>query len=172
MKLRAADLRQLEEMGATTHRVNLRAHLPAGPEPRPVIQFPVVGWRKLVAAFVIPERAVPWSVPPEIHRKADRLTEWQATVSAAALEAMGNREPWEGPYEFKALFEIKRFGSMPDAINLAKGAEDALQKWAIGNDEMGRHIDVWYDPDAEVNRASIEVWALEMGTQNMPEEPA
>jgi Holliday junction resolvase RusA-like endonuclease len=82
---------------------------------------------------------------------------WKAQISDAAVEAMGEREPLNGPLELTLTFYIRRpkshFGSgkksqtlkesaparpivRPDVLKYARAVEDALSKICYGDDSQ------------------------------------
>lgn len=167
MKLRAADLRSLEAMGGKSLGINLRLLETEAPDPTPVIPVSPAGEnleQRLIAGFVVEGRAVPWKVA--IHRGGyatnPKMVAWKDKVEHAARKAMGTRLPYAGRFEIRAAFFLKRFGVMPDDLNLMKSTEDALQGIVIVNDNKSRRKRIDYDPeaDAKEERALIEVWTM------------
>lgn len=165
--LSAADLRAIEAMGAKTLGINLHVLALEAPVPSALITSiadaePETEGARLIAAFVVPSRPVPWKVA--IHRDGyatnPKMVLWKKEVKKAAKRAMGNRKPWAGPYLFKAEFHLRYRGSMPDDCNLIKSTEDALEGVVIINDNMSRRKVTDYFPGAQEDKAVIEVWAM------------
>lgn len=102
----------------------------------------------LVAAFWVAGVPVPWR-PPRVTRGGRHtytpahVRAWQRAVRKAAEVAMGGRRPWRGPVvltlDFARRPTLARpaerwWAQRPDWVNLAKGAEDALNRVVFADD--------------------------------------
>lgn len=87
----------------------------------------------------IPQRAVPWQAPTVIRGgrpyKDKRLVAWQRFVGMRAALGRTLSTAYAGPVEVSVVARFAR-GPLPDATNVLKAIEDALQGAVIANDRQ------------------------------------
>lgn len=86
----------------------------------------------------IEERAVPWKAPTVGKGrgfKDPRLLDWQDTVRLYADLNRAVREPYAGPVAVQVVARFAK-GPLPDACNVLKAIEDALQGSVFLNDRQ------------------------------------
>ncbi len=107
----------------------------------------------------LPFRAVPWKaseVTKHGTHRLKRLRQWQNTVAQYARLQWGNREPYGGPVTIWCRFTFAK-GPLPDAVNLLKAVEDALQGIVIINDRQSVNPTVERPEGFTVDMTTIEV---------------
>ncbi len=97
----------------------------------------------VLASFEVPGRAVPWKAPTYSSHgtfKDKKLQSWQQWVWAYAIKAYRERA-YEGPVKVCITAYIRQQrGAAPDASNIGKAIEDALQTAVIANDRQVESI--------------------------------
>lgn len=97
----------------------------------------------LIMCCRIPLRAVPWSAPTVIHGgkpyKGRRLVKWQQAVAVFARTSLTSWVPGDMPYDGPVQVDVMATfakGPLPDATNVLKAIEDAIQGVVILNDRQ------------------------------------
>jgi Holliday junction resolvase RusA-like endonuclease len=83
-------------------------------------------------------RAVPWSASQVTRNgtfKAKRLVAWQRVIGVVAFRDRTQAAPYGGPVEVMVMAQFAK-GPLPDATNVLKAVEDAIQGVVIVNDSQ------------------------------------
>lgn len=129
-----------------------------------VLPMPDLGPRlptgRLVAAFDVVGRPIPWSVSRP-GTKNPALTSWQQLIAWHASRSMERKIPYGHPVELKLRFLFAADGrTQGDLTNLQKAAEDALQGSAIINDKQVVAIEAT-KAISKAEGVLIRVWAAD-----------